>query len=82
VDSRGPRILLVALSYSLLLGHEIFYDSGLPPETKSLPNLIFFALVLCSFLVGSGGSSAYYTASVNSTAKTLPDTVVSPSESK
>ena len=78
VDSRGPRILLVSAFLFLIsgyLGMKSFYDSGLPPETKSLPNLTFFALILCSFLVGSGGSSAY-TASVNSTAKTFPDTVV------
>ena len=78
MDSRGPRILLVSAFLFLIsgyLGMKSFYDSGLPPETKSLPNLTFFALILCSFLVGSGGSSAY-TASVNSTAKTFPDTVV------
>lgn len=83
VDSRGPRILLVCAFMFLIsgyLGMKFFYDSGLPPEAKSLPNLIFGALILCSFLVGSGGSSAY-TASVNSTAKTFPDKVVSRSES-
>ena len=79
VDSRGPRILLVCAFIFLIggyLGMKYFYDSGLPPEVKSLPNLIFGALILCSFLIGSGGSSAY-TASVNTTAKTFPDKVVS-----
>ena len=45
---------------------------------KALPNLIFGALILCSLLTGLGGSLAY-TASVNSTAKTFPDTAVSES---
>ena len=76
VDSRGTSrssaILFLITGY---LGIKSFYNSGLPPETKNLPDLIFFALVLCSFLVGLGGSSAY-TASVNSTAKTFLDMVV------
>ena len=79
VDSRGPRILLVCAFIFLISGYfgmKYFYDSGLPPEAKSLPNLIFGALIVCLFLVGSGGSSAY-TASVNTTAKTFPDKVVS-----
>ena len=78
MDSRGPRILLISAFLFLITGYlgiKSFYGSGLPPETKNLPNLIFFALVLCSFLVGLGGSSAY-TASVNSTAKTFLDMVV------
>lgn len=79
VDSRGPRILLVCAFIFLIsgyLGMKYFYDSGLPPEEKSIPNLIFGALILCLFLVGSGGSSAY-TAAVNTTAKTFSDKVVS-----
>lgn len=83
VDSRGPRILLVCAFIFLIsgyLGMKFFYDSGLPPEAKSLPNFIFGALILCLFLVGSGGSSAYI-ASVNTTAKTFSDKVVSSSES-
>jgi MFS family permease len=79
VDSRGPRILLVCAFIFLIsgyLGMKFFYDSGLPPEEKSLPNLIFAALIVCLFLVGSGGSSAY-TAAVNTTAKNFPDKVVS-----
>jgi MFS family permease len=83
VDSRGPRILLVCAFIFLIsgyLGMKHFYDSGLPPEAKSLPNLIFVALILCLFLVGSGSSSGY-TASVNTTAKTFPDKVVSSSGS-
>ena len=79
VDSRGPRILLVCAFIFLIsgyLGMKYFYDSGLPPEAKSLPNLVFGALILCLFLVGSGGSSAY-TAAVNTTAKTFSDKVVS-----
>ena len=73
-----PRVLLVSAFLFLITGYlgiKSFYSSGLPPETKNLPNSIFFALVLCSFLVGLGGSSAY-TASVNSTAKTFLDMVV------
>ena len=46
------------------------------PYRWLLPNLIFGALILCLFLVESGGSSAY-AALVNSTAKTFPDKVVS-----
>ena len=83
VDSRGPRILLVCSFIFLIsgyLGMKYFYDSGLPPEEKSLPNSILGALILCLFLVGSGGSSAY-TASVNTTAKNFSDRVVSSSES-
>lgn len=83
MDSRGPRILLVCAFIFLIsgyLGMKFFYDSGLPPEAKSLPNFIFGALILCLFLVGSGGSSAYI-ASVNTTAKTFSDKVVSSSES-
>ena len=84
MDSRGPRILLVSAFLFLIsgyLGMKSSYDSGPPPETKSLPDFIFFTLIPCSesLLVGSGGSSTY-TASVNSTAKTFPDSVVSPSE--
>ena len=79
MDSRGPRILLVCSFIFLIsgyLGMKHFYDSGLPPEVKSLPNLVLAALTLCLFLVGSGGSSAQ-AAAVNTTAKTFPDKVVS-----
>ena len=78
-DSWSSHILLVCAFIFLISGYfgmKYFYDSGLPPEAKSLPNLIFGALIVCLFLVGSGGSSAY-TASVNTTAKTFPDKVVS-----
>lgn len=80
-DSRGPRMLLFGAFISLISGYmgmKLLYDSGLPPDVKALPNLIFGALILCSLLTGLGGSLAY-TASVNSTAKTFPDTAVSES---
>ena len=79
VDYRGPRILLVCAFIFLLsgyLGMKLLYDTGLPPDAKRLPNLIFGVLILCSLLVGSGGTLAYI-ASVNSTAKTFPDKAVS-----
>jgi len=79
VDSRGPRILL-ACAFIFLIGSysgiRLLYDSGLPPDAKSLPTLTFGALILCLSLVGSGGTAAY-DASVNSTAKTFPDSAVS-----
>jgi hypothetical protein len=71
-----PAFLSFALSLSSYLSMKLFYDSGLQPEAKCLPKSIFGALILRSFLVGSRDSSAY-TASVNSTAKTFPDNVVS-----
>ncbi|KAF8812688.1 MFS general substrate transporter [Phlegmacium glaucopus] len=75
VDSRGPRILLICAFIFLISGYSgirLLYNSGLPPDVKSLPTLIFAALMLCSSLVGSGGIAAY-NASVNSTAKTFPE---------
>ena len=79
VDSRGPLILFVCAFIFLIsgyLGMRFLYDSGLSPDAKSLPGSIFATLILCSLLVGSGGTAAY-AASVNSTAKTFPDKAVS-----
>ncbi|KAF8812686.1 hypothetical protein BYT27DRAFT_7182394 [Phlegmacium glaucopus] len=71
VDSRGPRILLACAFIFLISGYSgitLLYDSGGRPDIKSLPTLIFAALMRCSSLVKSGGIAAY-NASVNSTAK-------------
>ena len=78
MDSRGPRIPL-AFSFVCLLGGysgmRYLYDSGLAPDALSASAIIFYALLLCSFLtgVGSAGGSA---SSVYSTAKTFPDRAV------
>jgi hypothetical protein len=78
VDSRGPRILL-ACSFVFLLGGysgiKYIYDSGLAPDALSAPSIVFYALLLCSFLTGVG-SLGGLTSSVNSTAKTFPDRAV------
>ncbi|KAF8812663.1 MFS general substrate transporter [Phlegmacium glaucopus] len=75
VDSRGPRIILIVSCAFLLGGYsgiKYFYDSGLPPDTNTLPALSFYLLVLCSFLTGSG-SLGGITSSLNSTVKSFPD---------
>ena len=78
VDSRGPRVML-ACSFVFLLGGysgiRYLYDSGLAPDALSAPAIIFYALLLCSFLAGVGGSGGS-ASSVNSTAKTFPDRAV------
>ena len=78
MDSRGPRILL-ACSFVFLLGGysgiRYLYDSGLPPGASSAPPIIFYALLLCTFLTGVGGAAGN-TSSVNTTAKTFPDRAV------
>ncbi|KAF8812664.1 MFS general substrate transporter [Phlegmacium glaucopus] len=75
VDSRGPRIIFI-VSFAFLLGGysgiKYFYDSGLPPDTNTLPTLSFYLLVLCTFLTGSGGMGGL-TGSLNSTVKSFPD---------
>ncbi|KAF8812677.1 MFS general substrate transporter [Phlegmacium glaucopus] len=75
VDSRGPRIVLI-VSFAFLLGGysgiKYFYDSGLLPNTNTLPALSFYLLVLCSFLTGSGGMGGL-TSSMNSTVESFPD---------
>lgn len=79
VDSRGPRILLSCAFVFLLggyMGMRFLYDAGLPEGIKSLPTLSFVTLVLCSYLTGAGGNGGL-TSSVNSTAKTFPDHMVS-----
>jgi len=79
VDARGPRIILI-VSFAFLLGGysgiKYLYDSGLPPDTSTLPALSFYSLVLCSFLTGSGGFGGL-TSSLNSTVKSFPDGAVS-----
>ena len=56
--SRGPRIILI-ISCALLLGGYFgikhLYDSGLSPDTSTLPALSFYILLLCKFLTVSGG---------------------------
>ncbi|KAF8812676.1 MFS general substrate transporter [Phlegmacium glaucopus] len=75
VDSRGPRIIFI-VSFAFLLGGysgiKYFYDSGLPPDTNTLPTLSFYLLVLCTLLTGSG-SMGGLTGSLNSTVKSFPD---------
>ncbi|KAF8812969.1 hypothetical protein BYT27DRAFT_7085678, partial [Phlegmacium glaucopus] len=72
---RGPRIIFI-VSFAFLLGGysgiKYFYDSGLPPNTNTLPTLSFYLLVLCSFSTGSG-SMGGLTSSLNSTVKSFPD---------
>jgi hypothetical protein len=58
------------------MGMRFLYDAGLPEGVKNLPILSFATLVLCSYLTGAGGNGGL-TSSVNSTAKTFPDHMVS-----
>ena len=78
VDSRGPRILL-ACSFVFLLGGysgiRYLYDSGLAPDALSVPAVIFYALLLCSFLTGVGGSGGI-SGALNTVSKTFPDQAV------
>ena len=78
VDSHGPRIPL-AFSFICLLGGyggiKYFYDSGLAPDALSAPAIIFYALLLCSFLTGVG-SAGGSTSAIFSTTKTFPDRAV------
>ncbi|KAF8812696.1 MFS general substrate transporter [Phlegmacium glaucopus] len=75
VDSYGPRILL-SCSFIFLLGGysgiRYFYDSGPPPEARTLPNLGFGILIFCSFITGCGGGGGL-ASTVNSVAKSFPD---------
>lgn len=78
IDSYGPRIPIACAFVFHIIGYAAIkqlYDSGLPPHVTTLPTLIFVALVLCTLLVGSGGTAADL-AAVNSTAKTFPDRAV------
>ena len=78
VDSRGPRIPLACSFVCLLGGYSgirYFYDSGLARDALSVSTIIFYALVLCSFLTGAG-SVGGSTSSIYSTAKTFPDRAV------
>ena len=78
MDSRGPRILL-ACSFVFLLGGysgiRYLYDSGLAPDALSVPSIIFYALLLCSFLTGVGGSGGI-SGAINTVSKTFPDQAV------
>ena len=78
VDSRGPRILLACSFVSLLGGYSgirYLYDSGLAPDALSVPAIIFYALLLCSFLTGIGGAGGV-TGALNTISKTFPDQAV------
>ena len=67
------------MSCALLLGGysgiKHLYDSGLVPDTSTLPALSFYIL-LCKFLTGSGGLGGLIN-SMNTTVKSFPDEVVS-----
>ena len=79
VDSRGPRILLSCAFVFLLggyMGMRYLFNAGLPKGVEHLPVLGFVTLVLCSYLTGAGGNGGL-TSSVNSTAKSFPDQMVS-----
>jgi MFS family permease len=85
-DHRGPRILLAIGFVGLLVGYSGIrwaYDAGLPtiknPQgetiTGSLPSSHLYLLILCGFLSGAGGNGGLV-ASVNTTAKSFPDSAV------
>lgn len=79
VDTRGPRLLLVGAFLFLLAGYSgirHMYDAGLPEGATTLSLFGFWTLVACSYLTGAGGNGGL-TSSVNSTAKTFPDSAVS-----
>lgn len=78
VDAHGPRIPLSCGSMFLLGGYSgirYFYDSGLPAQAETVPNMAFTLLILCSFLTGCGSGSGL-ASTVNSTAKSFPDRAV------
>ena len=78
VDSHGPRIPLACSFVCLLVGYSgirYLYDSGLAPDVLSASAIIFYALLLCSFLIGVG-STGGSTSAIYSTAKTFPDRAV------
>ncbi|KAK0492757.1 major facilitator superfamily domain-containing protein [Armillaria luteobubalina] len=75
VDSRGPRILMVASFTLLLLGYSGIrhvYDAGLRDDQSTITTLTFCMLALFGFMTGAGGNSAL-SGAVNSTAKSFPE---------
>lgn len=58
------------------MGIRGLYDRGLPEGVKELGFPSFCALVVFSYLTGAGGNGGL-TSSVNSTAKSFPDHMVS-----
>jgi len=80
VDARGPRILLCCAFIFLLSGYmgmRHLFDVGLEEGQQTLSWLGFASLIMFSYLTGAGGNGGL-TSSVNSTAKTFPDEMVSP----
>ena len=71
--------MLLICSFVCLLGGysgiKYLYDSGLAPDALSTPAIIFYTLLLCSFLTGVG-SAGGVASSVNTTTKTFPDRAV------
>ncbi|GLB43770.1 putative nodulin-like [Lyophyllum shimeji] len=75
VDARGPKILLASAFALLLIGYSgirWILDAGIPASSTTISASTFSLLVLCSFMTGVGGNAGLI-GSVNSTAKTFPD---------
>ncbi len=78
VDSRGPRILMVASFTLLLLGYSGIrhvYDAGLKDDQSTITTFTLCMLALFGFMTGAGGNSAL-SGAVNSTAKSFPERLV------
>lgn len=79
VDARGPRPLLIAAFVVLLAGYSGIrgiFDAGLGEEAE-LSHVRLVILIFCSFITGVGGHAAMSSA-MNTTAKSFPDSFVSP----
>ena len=79
VDKKGPRVLLCIAFVCLIAGYSgirWFYDTGLPEGTAELSTLGFCLLVVCGCLTGAGGNGGL-ASSMNATAKSFPDRLVS-----
>ncbi|KAF9236916.1 major facilitator superfamily domain-containing protein [Melanogaster broomeanus] len=74
VDRKGPRIPLIGASISLLVGYlgiKIIYDGGIG-DRASVSSLELAVLVMCGYVTGLGGNAGL-AASINTTAKSFPD---------
>ncbi|KAF8522453.1 major facilitator superfamily domain-containing protein [Hysterangium stoloniferum] len=75
VDRRGPRPLLIACFFLLLIGYmgiRSYYDAGLAGSDNKLPFLNLVALSIFSFMTGVGGNCGLI-AGTNATAKSFPE---------
>ncbi|KAF5374217.1 hypothetical protein D9758_004666 [Tetrapyrgos nigripes] len=77
VDRFGPKPNMFTGFCFLLAGYtgiRVIYDTGLPSSTSALPTVIFLLLVMFSFMTGVGGNAGF-SAALNATAKTFPDSM-------